>query len=369
MTAGDALFAGTFVTEGDAEAVVTATGRDTRLAEIATLTQAGPRPPSPLTRELHRVVRTVATIAVGVGIAFFVLSLLVGTAAAEAVVFAIGVTVALVPEGLLPTVTLSLAISAQRMARRNALVRRLDAVETLGSTTFVCTDKTGTLTRNEMQVVAAWTPAGTARIRGAGYEPAGTVDTDTDAAMAALRALAAAGVRCSSGRVVRHADRWIAMGDPMEAALDALARRVSADGARPVARSTRRFPFDPRRRRMSVVVDGTLYVKGAPDAVLPRCVSVTGAGDALARFTARGLRVLAIARRRWEGDPASTADDAERQLELLELVGLPRSVRAGRAASGRRSSSRAARRRPRRRRCHARPSPAGGPCCGRSRRP
>ena len=323
VTAGDALFAGTFVTEGDAEAVVTATGGDTRLAEIATLTQAGPRPPSPLTRELHRVVRTIATIAVSVGIAFFVVSLLVGTAAAEAVVFAIGVTVALVPEGLLPTVTLSLAIGAQRMARRNALVRRLDAVETLGSTTFVCTDKTGTLTGNEMQVVEAWTPAGIARVTGTGYEPTGTVDADTDATMTALRALALAGIRCSSGRAVRHDDRWTAQGDPMEAALDALARRVSAGDVGTVAPPGRRFPFDPRRRRMSVVADGTLFVKGAPDAVLPRCTGVSGAANAaLARFTARGLRVLAVARRRWDGDPTATADQAERHLELLGLVGL-----------------------------------------------
>jgi calcium-translocating P-type ATPase len=334
VSAGDALFAGTFVTEGDAEAVVTATGGDTRLAEIATLTQAGLRPPSPLTRELHRVVRTIATIAVGVGIAFFVVSLLVGTAAPEAVVFAIGVTVALVPEGLLPTVTLSLAIGAQRMARRNALVRRLDAVETLGSTTFVCTDKTGTLTSNEMQVVEAWTPAGAARVTGAGYEPTGTVDTGSDAAMAALRALAAAGVRCSSGRIVRDADRWIAQGDPMEAALDALARRVSADGAGTAAPPTRRFPFDPRRRRMSVVVDGTLYVKGAPDAVLPRCAGVTEAADgALARFTTRGLRVLAIAQRRWDDDRGATADQAERHLELLGLVGLEDPPRPAAAAA------------------------------------
>ena len=113
------------------------------------MTQAGRRPPSPLTRELHRVVRTIAAIALGFGAVFFFASVMVGTHVSEAVVFAIGVTVALVPEGLLPTVTLSLAIGAQRMARHDALVRRLDSVETLGSTTFVCTDKTGTLTQRD----------------------------------------------------------------------------------------------------------------------------------------------------------------------------------------------------------------------------
>ena len=131
-----------------------------RLAAIAAMTRAGRRPPTPLATELRRVVRTIAVVAVAVGSGFFALALLIGTPARDGFLFAIGVTVALVPEGLLPTVTLSLAIGAQRMAERHALVRHLEAVETLGSTTFVCTDKTGTLTENRMAVVEVWTPSG-----------------------------------------------------------------------------------------------------------------------------------------------------------------------------------------------------------------
>ncbi|HEX5097174.1 MAG TPA: HAD-IC family P-type ATPase, partial [Acidimicrobiia bacterium] len=143
VDAGARLHAGSFLVEGEATAVVVATGARTRLADIAALTTAAGRHASPLATELARVVRTIAAIALGVGVGFFVLAVLIGTPANDGFVFAIGVTVALVPEGLLPTVTLSLAIGAQRMAKRQALVRKLEAVETLGSTTFVCTDKTG----------------------------------------------------------------------------------------------------------------------------------------------------------------------------------------------------------------------------------
>ncbi|MEU4541519.1 HAD-IC family P-type ATPase [Streptosporangium sp. NPDC023825] len=144
--AGDRLPAGTFVVEGQAEAVVAATGARTRLAGIAALTQEAERPPSPLTLQLNKVVRTVALIALGIGTAFFGLAVLLGMQPTQGFLFALGVTVALVPEGLLPTVTLSPARAAQRMAARNDPIRHLEAVETLGSATFICTDKTGTLT-------------------------------------------------------------------------------------------------------------------------------------------------------------------------------------------------------------------------------
>ena len=155
---GDDLFAGCFVVGGEAQAAVTATGVRSRLASIAELTQKVHRPKSPLAHELNHVVRTIAVIAVGVGVAFFGVSLLVGGTPRDGFLFAVGVTVALVPEGLLPTVTLSLAAGAQEMAKRHALVRHLESVETLGSTTFICSDKTGTITQNQMSVVEVWTP-------------------------------------------------------------------------------------------------------------------------------------------------------------------------------------------------------------------
>ena len=297
-------------------------GSATRLASIAQLTRAGPRPSTPLAQELDRVVRTIALIAVGVGSVFFIVSLLVGTPASNGFLFAIGVTVALVPEGLLPTVTLSLAMGAQRMAARHALVRRLDSVETLGSTTFICTDKTGTLTRNEMSVVEAWTPAGRAQISGTGHEPTGSVEAGEES-LSLLRSVARAAVRCSTGRVAQKEGRWIARGDPMEAALDVFARRLGIDveadeGSVPV---TKRFPFDPCRRRMSMVVGDRLFVKGAPDSVCPRCLETKGAQEVLQAMTERGLRVIAVASRPAHGS-ASEAEATETELELLGLIGL-----------------------------------------------
>ncbi|NUR29347.1 MAG: cation-transporting P-type ATPase, partial [Catenulispora sp.] len=279
---GDLVYAGTYLLEGEAEAMVVATGERTRLAGIARLTQEASRPPSPLAVQLGKVVKVVTVIALAVGAAFFGLALLLGMEASQGFLFALGVTVALVPEGLLPTVTLSLARAAQRMAARNALVRHLEAVETLGSATFICTDKTGTLTRNEMTVAEVWAP----------NHPAAEV----------LRsAVLSSTGRMSGGKPV---------GDPMEVALHVEAMRIDADLTGAI---TARNPFDPLRRRASVVVDGRLHLKGAPDSVLPLCRDAYGAQEALARMSDRGLRVLAVAR-------GGTAE--ARDLELLGLVGL-----------------------------------------------
>ncbi len=329
---GDRVFAGTFTTNGTAEGVVVATGTATELAGIARLTAGAHPPRTPLALELHRVVRTIARLAVGVGVGFFVLALLLGTPAQEGFLFAIGVTVALVPEGLLPTVTLSLAMGAQRMARRRALVRRLEAVETLGSTTFICTDKTGTITRNQMAVVEVWTLEGVVRLAGEGYTPTGRVEGTEEAVRVARHAVGAART-AGTGRAVCEGDLWVARGDPMEAAIDVAAHRLSPSGLTDAGSQPglRRLPFDPERRRESVVVDGDLLVKGAPDAVLPRCVRAPAdaarATDALAD---RGLRVLAVARRSAAHlDPDSPADEAERDLELLGLIGLHDPPRPG----------------------------------------
>ncbi|WP_340681349.1 cation-transporting P-type ATPase [Amycolatopsis coloradensis] len=311
---GGTVFAGTYVTEGHGVAIVTATGARSRLAGISAVTASAVRPKSPLATQLHRVVRIVALTAVAVGCVFFAAALGLGRAGTESFLLAIGVTVALVPEGLLPTVTLSLARAAQKMAGRDALVRRLESVETLGATTFICTDKTGTLTRNEMSVVQVWTPSGTVEVDGTGYRPVGEL-TGSPAAVRAAATLADSAARCSpDAHAVEEANGWRPVGDPMEVALHVLAARAGVTGAPPPAR---RRPFDPRRRRSSVAdVDG-LHVSGAPDTVLPLCAEVSGADEAVAAFSRAGLRVLAVAH---HTEPA--AKEEQGGLTLLGLVGL-----------------------------------------------
>jgi magnesium-transporting ATPase (P-type) len=326
LEVGDPALAGTFLSEGEARGVVTATGGRTRLAEIARLA-SGPSPAPPLVGEIRRVVRTISAVAVGVGVGFFLISWGLGTDPQDGFLFAVGVTVALVPEALLPTVTLSLAIGAQRMADRNALVRRLESVETLGSTTFVCTDKTGTLTHNELTAVEVWTPLGATRIGGSGYDPVGHIISDDPDVVAAVRRLARAAVRCSTGKVVLQGERWVALGDPLDAAVDALARRADLDpeADRTAHPDVRRFPFDPRRRRMSVVVDHEVFVKGASDGLLALCAPDATVEAELGAMTARGLRVIAVATRLiGDADDLATIDRdaAERDLELLGLVGM-----------------------------------------------
>ncbi|WP_338758105.1 cation-transporting P-type ATPase [Nocardia vulneris] len=313
LAPGHGVLAGTYVVAGQGHARVTATGGATRLAGLAAVTERAVRPPSPLTRQLHRVVRVVAMIAVTVGALSFGVFTVLGQDTTESLLFAIGVTVALVPEGLLPTVTLSLAGAAQRMAGAQALVRKLESVETLGATTFICTDKTGTLTRNEMQAVEVWTPQGSTTVRGAGYNPEGTLN-GAEAAVAAARCAADSAARCSpDAHAHQHGGRWLPVGDPMEVAVHVLATRA---GARPAPPATARESFDTHTRRASVTDADGKHITGASEAVFALCdpadPAVAAAGAQVDRMAARGLRVIAVA----------VAADPARPARLLGLIAL-----------------------------------------------
>jgi magnesium-transporting ATPase (P-type) len=222
------------------------------------------------------------------------------------------------------------------MARHHALVRRLEAVETLGSTTFICTDKTGTITQNRMAVVEVWTPVGSVTIDGVGYEPHGEVESPSPQVLDKVREIARAARRCSTGRAVLQDSAWVAVGDPMEAALDVLAWRVGlgVDEEEAADPERGRYPFDARRRRMSVLTTRSLYVKGAPDAVFPVCSNATQAAyEALQKLTRKGLRVLAVAARPAGDDVPAEIEAAERDLALWGLIGLQDPPRPGAADS------------------------------------
>ncbi len=303
---GDDLLAGTFVVQGDARATVTATGSATTLAGIAALTESAQRPPSPLSLQLARVVRVIAVVAVLTGALLGVAGSLLGLSLTESFLFAVGVAVALVPEGLLPTVTLSLARGARLMADERALVRRLDAVETLGATTYICTDKTGTLTQNRMSVVEVVTTGGAVTVVGDGYTPHGEI-AGPDEAQALLPLVAHTAAACVTGRVVEaEPGVWTAEGDPMEAAIVCLAARCGVDGSG--VGPSRRRPFSPDRMVSSMVRDDVVSVLGAPEQVFDRCSTVPPAmRDELVRLTSQGRRVLAVAQRHWT---AADGDDA-----------------------------------------------------------
>ncbi|GAA5122328.1 cation-transporting P-type ATPase [Alloalcanivorax gelatiniphagus] len=330
---GSQGFAGTFAVGGDGTGVVTAIGADTRLAGIAALTGQARRPQSPLSVQLHRLVIVVALIAVSAGAVLSGTSLLLGTDVTAALLLGVGVMVALVPEGLLPTVTLSLARGAQRMAAEHALVRRLEAVESLGATTFICTDKTGTLTRNEMSVVEGWTPAGTFRVTGTGYEPVGEVVAHPQVmSLATSAAIGALG--CTTGRIAQRDGNWVANGDPMDAALDVFALQLGV-GERAAAEI--RLPFDATTRFSAAIVDGSAFILGAPEVLLSRCNAASLDGtenEAFTEMAGRGRRVIAVAKAR------TVATDSRVQstqwlrsavsgdLELLALIGIQDPPRA-----------------------------------------
>lgn len=330
---GPVVRAGTYVVAGTGEAVVVATGMGTEFGRITELTQRTRRERTPLERELSHVTRFVAILVVALGTAFFFVAGALGMSFEDRFVFAIAVMVANVPEGLLPTVTLSLAMATQRMARRNALVRQLSAVETLGETTVICTDKTGTLTENEMTVQRIWTRSATYEVEGVGYEPFGRFRSNGQVVdPAPLADLLRAGLLCGDSQLRPGPAGWRIVGDPTEGALVVLAAKGGLRAETEAARLPRLadIPFDSRRKRMSTVhLDGdhrVAFVKGAASEVVPRTTldpaereRVMAAAEAM---ELEALRVLAVARRVLGPGEETTAEVVEQRLELLGLVGM-----------------------------------------------
>jgi calcium-translocating P-type ATPase len=339
LEARELVFSGTTCVGGAARALVVATGMQTELGRIAALSERVEVEPSPLEREVRRVAWLIAVVAVVVGLAFLPIGWLVaGLPIGDAVEFTIGLIVANVPEGLLPTITLALAVGVAGLARRGALVKRLSAVETLGSTTVICTDKTGTLTENRMRALRVWTPLGELDLEAEGDLRA------VPRANPVLGLLGRAVAACSTAELA-PARTGKARGEATEVGLLEAARALGVDVAVARREHQRRklYRFDPKLRLMSTVderADGglTVHVKGAPEEVLARCTLIGGRDGqvgiretdretvvaVLERYASQGLRVLAVARRRLPAgaEPPADREAAEQELCLLGLIGL-----------------------------------------------
>jgi Ca2+-transporting ATPase len=334
------VFAGTSVAGGRGQAVATATGMGTEFGRIAALLEEVETEKTPLQKNLDRVGTLLARAAIVIVLAIVGLGLLRGQPLLEMFIFGIALAVAVVPEALPAVVTISLALGVQRMARRHALMRRLPAVETLGSTTVICSDKTGTLTRDEMTVKAVFTSGVSLEVGGSGYDPVGTYSAQPPGGPlpASLPDLLAAGALCNDARLVKNAEgAWDIVGDPTEGALLVAARKGDLDEADLTARHPRldEVAFCSETKRMTTLHrDGSTtvaFVKGAPEVLLPVCDRILwgreareldeeGRGGVLAAaadMAGRALRVLAVARK-----TGTTAADACGGLTLLGLVGM-----------------------------------------------
>ncbi|HLF93175.1 MAG TPA: cation-translocating P-type ATPase [Planctomycetota bacterium] len=335
------LFSSTAVTRGRGRAVVVATGASTEVGRIGKLLASVRSAPTPLEEDLSRVGRRLAQGAGGVVVLVIALGILRGNALLEMVLFGIALAVAVVPEALPAVVTISLALGARRMAGRNALVRRLSTVETLGSTTVICSDKTGTLTTGEMTVREVWMAGRTFEVTGAGYEPRGAFrergkETTPEAP---LRTLLEAGALCNDAELVLDSGsgRWRVKGDPTEGALVVAAAKagVNRTALDLLLPRISEIPFASERKRMTTLhrsAEGALALsKGAPEVVVTSCArwlapegerpleagSAEGILSASRGMGERALRVLAIAR-----GPGAVVETAESDMTLLGLVGM-----------------------------------------------
>ncbi|HEY9788077.1 MAG TPA: cation-transporting P-type ATPase [Candidatus Obscuribacterales bacterium] len=374
------VLSGTSILSGDGKAVVFATGAHSEFGRIAHLTQSVQDDISPLQKELGRVTHIVTILATGIGFVMFLLATAFGhISLSDSFVFSMGMIVCFVPEGMLPTVTLSLAMAVQRMAGQKALVKRLSAVETLGCTNVICTDKTGTLTKNEMTVTNCFAAGRHYSWGGIGYSPVGTIRASAkpfldehaqcgqfqdEAGLAeespnsplshevcldddqALKELLTAASLCTNARLVapgEHSHAWTVLGDPTEGALIVAAAKASLcrDALLEEYPRTAEVAFDPHRKRMTTIHrSGQQYfacVKGGAREILELCTSIRTRDGAIALsdeermriieihdlYARQGLRVLGVARRSLSSlFDVDRPDEIETDLMFLGLMAM-----------------------------------------------
>jgi len=327
-------FSGTLVAEGTGTGVVVGTGAETEIGRISTMMATVQTLKTPLIRQMEVFAKYLTFFIMVVAGAVLTFTLVLRDMAFdEAFMIVVGLFVAAIPEGLPAVLTVTLAIGVQAMASRNAIIRRLPIIETLGAVSTICSDKTGTLTRNEMMVATVLTAEDRLKVTGTGYTPEGTLERDGEQVSAddRLCAIARVAALCNGAALVQGDNGWRVEGDPMEGALLALAAKLG-EGIDDRPRPQAAIPFDSRYRYMAVLHDGVALVKGAPEAVMDRCAQAMGAdgpGDLdRAEWERRaeavandGQRLLALAQKPHDGDGLEH-EDLQDGLILLGFVGL-----------------------------------------------
>jgi magnesium-transporting ATPase (P-type) len=350
------VFAGTAITRGRGRAVVTATGMRTEMGTIARLLGETKKDLTPLQLEVKRVGRALGAAVLGIAAVIIVAILLSAdldeaSEFVEVLLVGVSLAVAAVPEGLPAILSVVLALGVQRLARRRAIVKKLASVETLGSASVVCSDKTGTLTRNEMTIKRVVTPSGEVEVTGSGYRPEGELLADgrplTDPVLLdEVRAVLAGGSLANDARLRRAQDgEWTIQGDPTEAAFLVAEAKLPGLAEERRARFERvgEVPFTSERKRMSTVevdregeLGAALVTKGAPDVLLARCSAERAAGEvrplseerrgeilaAVERLGDEAMRTLAVAYRPLPEGAAEAGPELERELIWLGLVGI-----------------------------------------------
>ncbi|MFA6186651.1 MAG: HAD-IC family P-type ATPase [Phycisphaerae bacterium] len=349
------IFAGTSVAGGIGKAVVIATGMSTEIGKIAYLTQTVKEELSPLQQEVNRVSKLIAAISIVMGVIFLFVGLVFAKMTFLAsVMVAIGIILANVPQGLMPTLTLALSMAVIRMAKRQTLIKKLSSVETLGCTNVICTDKTGTLTTNQMSVRKVWVNNKIIEITGGGYEPKGIFNFQNNPLPAeafnnnSLNLLFRAATLCNTAKLIPPSDEqnyWSIIGDPTEGALLTLAQKANFDYERQRRNcpAVKCFPFESVRKRMSSInklPDGNLYtfVKGAPKEVLDISTKIvldeeiveltlSKKSEIIAQidnFAEDGLRILGLAYCPFEAGKLSDAavQIVEKDLIFIGVTGM-----------------------------------------------
>ena len=344
MEAKNIVFSGTTTVSGSGKAAVFATGMGTEFGKIAGLTQEIKEEKTPLQKEIAFFIRVISIIAVLLGILFFFTGQVIGPDFTANFIFAIGIIIANVPEGLLPTVTLTLSIASQRMARRNALIKSLNSVETLGSTTVICTDKTGTLTQNEMTVIKMFADNKEMEVTGSGYRPEGSLlytgKAVPEEEMKALEPFLKSALLCNNSELATEEGKYMIIGDPTDGALLVLSKKF-LDTEKLLSSEERisEIPFSSERKMMSTIYRSektVAYVKGAPESVLSLSNRVLIDGKELPlpneekerlervaeNFEKEALRTIALAYREVPEKDSFGAKEVEQELVFIGFAGM-----------------------------------------------